>query len=53
MSLSLIAFIGGGLVALLLLRCVFPNCAALTARWAPMQFQGTPLLMQLFLAYRD
>ncbi|HEX2010921.1 MAG TPA: amino acid ABC transporter permease [Roseateles sp.] len=51
--LSLIAFVGGGLVGLLLL-------VARTARWPGAQgfvagyvqlFQGTPLLMQLFLAY--
>jgi polar amino acid transport system permease protein len=51
--LSLIAFVGGGLVALLLL-------IARTARWPGAQalvgayvqvFQGTPLLIQLFLAY--
>ncbi|MGM9424726.1 amino acid ABC transporter permease [Hydrogenophaga sp. MI9] len=52
-ALSLIAFIGGGLVGLLLL-------VARMARWPGAQrfvagyvqlFQGTPLLMQLFLAY--
>ena len=52
-ALSLIAFIGGGIVGLLLL-------VARTARWPGAQafvggyvqlFQGTPLLMQLFLAY--
>ena len=51
--LSLIAFVGGGLVGLLLL-------VARTARWTGATgfvkgyvqlFQGTPLLMQLFLAY--
>jgi polar amino acid transport system permease protein len=51
--LSLIAFVGGGLVGLTLL-------VARTARWPGAQravgayvqlFQGTPLLMQLFLAY--
>ncbi|MBX3611116.1 MAG: amino acid ABC transporter permease [Hydrogenophaga sp.] len=51
--LSLIAFIGGGVVGLLLL-------VARTARWPGaigfvkgyvQLFQGTPLLMQLFLAY--
>ena len=51
--LSLIAFIGGGLVGLALL-------VARTARWPGAEafvsgyvqlFQGTPLLMQLFLAY--
>ena len=52
-ALSLVAFIGGGLVGMLLL-------VARTARWPGAQtfvsgyvqlFQGTPLLMQLFLAY--
>ena len=52
-ALSLVAFIGGGLVGLLLL-------VARTARWPGAErfvagyvqlFQGTPLLMQLFLAY--
>ncbi len=52
-ALSLIAFVGGGLVGLLLL-------VARTARWTGATgfvkgyvqlFQGTPLLMQLFLAY--
>jgi polar amino acid transport system permease protein len=51
--LSLMAFVGGGLVALVLLT-------ARVARWRGAQtlvsayvqiFQGTPLLMQLFLAY--
>ena len=51
--LSLIAFVGGGLVGLALL-------VARTARWPGAErfvagyvqlFQGTPLLMQLFLAY--
>lgn len=52
-GLSLIAFVGGGLVGLALL-------VARTARWPGAErfvgayvqlFQGTPLLMQLFLAY--
>jgi polar amino acid transport system permease protein len=52
-ALSLIAFIGGGLVGLALL-------VARTAKWPGAEtfvsgyvqlFQGTPLLMQLFLAY--
>jgi polar amino acid transport system permease protein len=52
-SLSAIAFIGGGLVGMLLL-------VARIARWPGAErgvalyvqaFQGTPLLMQLFLAY--
>ena len=51
--LSLIAFVGGGLVGLALLvarlsgrRCVEPLVAGYVQ-----VFQGTPLLMQLFLAY--
>ncbi len=52
-ALSLIAFVGGGLVGLLLL-------VARIAKWPGAErgvglyvqlFQGTPLLMQLFLAY--
>jgi polar amino acid transport system permease protein len=52
-ALSLIAFVGGGLVgiALLCLR-VSPNSAAQKLVNLYVQiFQGTPLLMQLFLAY--
>lgn len=51
--LSLIAFIGGGLVglALLVLRLTPSRAAqALVAGYVQL-FQGTPLLMQLFLAY--
>ena len=51
--LSLIAFVGGGLVglALLVLRTL-PSRAAQQGVAAYVQlFQGTPLLMQLFLAY--
>jgi polar amino acid transport system permease protein len=51
--LSLIAFVGGGLVglALLVLRTL-PSPAAQRAVAGYVQlFQGTPLLMQLFLAY--
>lgn len=51
--LSLIAFVGGGLVgvALLVLR-LLPSRSAQTLVAAYVQlFQGTPLLMQLFLAY--
>ena len=51
--LSLIAFVGGGVVGLLLLVL-----RTLPSRWAQQGvaayvqlFQGTPLLMQLFLAY--
>ena len=52
-GLSLIAFLGGGILGLILL-------VARTARWPGAEqtvsafvqlFQGTPLLMQLFLAY--
>jgi polar amino acid transport system permease protein len=51
--LSLIAFVGGGLVAsLLLVLRVARVRGATTAVAAYVQlFQGTPLLMQLFLAY--
>ncbi|MEN9537955.1 MAG: hypothetical protein RLZZ126_190 [Pseudomonadota bacterium] len=52
-ALSLIAFIGGGLVGLaLLIARVAKLRGAETAVSAYVQlFQGTPLLMQLFLAY--
>ena len=52
-ALSLIAFIGGGLVGLLLLVLrLSPSRPAQVAVSAYVQlFQGTPLLMQLFLAY--
>lgn len=53
LALSLVAFIGGGLVglALLVLRLT-PSRAARAFVAAYVQlFQGTPLLMQLFLAY--
>ncbi len=52
-SLSLIAFIGGGLVglALLLARLAqVPGAQRFVAGYVQL-FQGTPLLMQLFLAY--
>ena len=52
-SLSLIAFIGGGLVglALLLARLApVPGAHRFVAGYVQL-FQGTPLLMQLFLAY--
>jgi polar amino acid transport system permease protein len=51
--LSLIAFIGGGLVGLgLLVARLTPSRAARRAVDGYVQlFQGTPLLMQLFLAY--
>lgn len=51
--LSLVAFVGGGLtgLALLLARLArLPGCERGVAAWV-MLFQGTPLLMQLFLAY--
>jgi polar amino acid transport system permease protein len=51
--LSLIAFIGGGLVGMALL-VVRLSPAAWAHRWVAgyvQLFQGTPLLMQLFLAY--
>jgi polar amino acid transport system permease protein len=51
--LSLIAFIGGASVSLVLLflRLVSPNIAAPFVRMYVQLFQGTPLLMQLFLVY--
>jgi polar amino acid transport system permease protein len=52
-ALSLIAFIGGGLVgmALLLARLgKLPGAPTLVAGYVYL-FQGTPLLMQLFLSY--
>jgi polar amino acid transport system permease protein len=52
-ALSLIAFIGGGLVglALLVARIArWPGATTLVATYVQL-FQGTPLLMQLFLAY--
>jgi polar amino acid transport system permease protein len=51
--LSLIAFIGGGLVGLALLVARLskkPGTEAFVASYVQV-FQGTPLLMQLFLAY--
>jgi polar amino acid transport system permease protein len=52
-ALSLIAFIGGGLVALamLLARLAKLRGAELGVSAYVQLFQGTPLLMQLFLAY--
>ena len=52
-ALSLIAFIGGGLVGmgLLLLRFTKLRGAATAVAWYVQIFQGTPLLMQLFLVY--
>lgn len=51
--LSLLAFVGGGLVglALLLLRVAKRRGAAQLVSGYVQLFQGTPLLMQLFLAY--
>jgi polar amino acid transport system permease protein len=52
-ALSLIAFVGGGLVGLaLLVARITPNAFArrFVAGYVQL-FQGTPLLMQLFLAY--
>ena len=52
-ALSLIAFIGGGLVgmSLLMLRFTKLRGAATAVAWYVQIFQGTPLLMQLFLVY--
>ena len=52
-ALSLIAFIGGGLVglALLILRLTSSPWAHRFVSGYVQLFQGTPLLMQLFLAY--
>jgi polar amino acid transport system permease protein len=52
-ALSLVAFIGGGLVglALLLLRVGKLRGASTFVSGYVQLFQGTPLLMQLFLAY--
>ncbi|WP_018388430.1 amino acid ABC transporter permease [Ancylobacter sp. FA202] len=51
--LSLIAFTGGAAVSLLLLclRFAFPRGAGTPVRLYVQLFQGTPLLMQLFLVY--
>jgi polar amino acid transport system permease protein len=52
-ALSLIAFVGGGLVGGLLLwsrLARWPAAEPLVRGWVQL-FQGTPLLMQLFLAY--
>lgn len=52
-ALSLIAFIGGGLAGMGLLMLRFsklPGVATAVA-WYVQVFQGTPLLMQLFLVY--
>ncbi|MES2241955.1 MAG: amino acid ABC transporter permease [Pseudomonadota bacterium] len=52
-ALSLIAFVGGGLVGMgmLLLRFARVRGAATAVAWYVQIFQGTPLLMQLFLVY--
>mgnify|MGYP000069433074 CR=1 FL=1 len=51
--LSLIAFVGGGLVglALLVLRTTHSHSLQKAVALYVQLFQGTPLLMQLFLAY--
>lgn len=52
-ALSLIAFVGGGLVGmtLLVLRMAPSRAARLAVAGYVQLFQGTPLLMQLFIAY--
>ena len=52
-ALSLIAFVGGGLMGmgLLMLRFTKLRGAAMAVAWYVQIFQGTPLLMQLFLVY--
>ncbi|MEI6733038.1 MAG: amino acid ABC transporter permease [Comamonadaceae bacterium] len=52
-ALSLIAFVGGGLVGmtLLLLRFAQLRGVGMVVSWYVQVFQGTPLLMQLFLVY--
>jgi polar amino acid transport system permease protein len=52
-ALSLIAFIGGGIVGMVLLvaRISGSRAAARAVAMYVQLFQGTPLLMQLFLAY--
>ncbi|ADH91519.1 polar amino acid ABC transporter, inner membrane subunit [Ancylobacter novellus DSM 506] len=51
--LSLIAFAGGAVVSLILLslRLAFPRVAGRPVHLYVQVFQGTPLLMQLFLVY--
>ncbi|WLP54916.1 amino acid ABC transporter permease [Agrobacterium fabrum] len=51
--LSLVSFVGGGLVALLLLfmRISRKKSMRVFARYYVELFQGTPLLMQLFIAF--
>jgi polar amino acid transport system permease protein len=52
-ALSLIAFVGGGLagLGLLLLRFTKLRGVGMAIAWYVQIFQGTPLLMQLFLVY--
>ena len=52
-ALSLVAFVGGGLVGLMLLvvRLADAPAARRAVQLSVELFQGTPLLMQLFLAY--
>jgi polar amino acid transport system permease protein len=52
-ALSLIAFVGGGLMGLVLLVARLSNSksARMAVNAYVQVFQGTPLLMQLFLAY--
>ena len=52
-ALSLIAFVGGGVVGLALLTLrlrAWPGARTAVSAWVHV-FQGTPLLIQLFLAY--
>jgi len=53
LELSAIAFLGGGVLGLLLLvlRLARPRCFDLPVAAYVQVFQGTPLLMQLFLVY--
>jgi polar amino acid transport system permease protein len=53
MLLSLVSFVGGGLVALLLLFMSISRKKSMRvfARYYVELFQGTPLLMQLFIAF--
>src|SRR5690625_2891033 len=51
--LSVVAFFGGSFVAviLLIIRILKPKTLGLLIAWYVQVFQGTPLLMQLFLTY--
>lgn len=53
LSLSAIAFAGGTVIGLILLvlRIMRPNSLGRAIGWYVQLFQGTPLLMQLFLTY--